>query len=408
LNVVIRNAGRLVTCDPELGEGSLGVIERGALVGVEGRIGWVGRERDLEAPAGAVEVDAGGRAVLPGLVDCHTHLVFAGDRGGDFAARMRGDAYRTGGIMATVLATRGAADSELGRLAGERLDRFLSFGATTVEAKTGYGLTPGEELRLLRCTRALRHPVAVVPTLLAAHVVPAESAGDVDGYVELLCEELIPAAAGEADFCDAWCESRGAFSAAQARRVLVAGSRAGFRLKLHAEQLSHSGGAALAAELGAVSADHLEQATEEDAGALARAGTVGVLMPGASMMTGAPFAPARMLIERGVRVALSTDFNPGTSYSENLQLTVALGCGLLHMTVEEALLAVTRHAAAAVGRAHLCGRLAPGLACDVLVLESASEVDLAYHYGVNLARTVLKGGEIVHDAGQRNFSEESR
>jgi imidazolonepropionase len=395
VTLVLRNAGRLVTCDPGLGEGALGVIEGGALVASEGLIEWVGRERDLPRRPGATELDAGGRAVLPGLVDCHTHLVFAGDRAPEFAARMHGDAYQAGGIMSTVRATRQASDQELARLAGERLDRFLSFGVTTVEAKSGYGLTPDQELRLLRLSGTLRHRVEVVPTLLAAHVVPEEFTADADGYVELVCEEAVPAAAGAAEFCDAWCEDVGAFSAAQARRVLEAGAAAGLGLKLHAEQLSRSGGAALAAELGAVSADHLEQATEEDAERLARAGTVGVLMPGASMMTAAPFAPARMLIDRGVRVALSTDFNPGTSYSENLQLAVSLGCGLLRMTVEEALLAVTRHAAAALGREERCGRLAPGLACDLLVLESRSEVDLAYHYGVNLTRTVVKGGEVI-------------
>jgi imidazolonepropionase len=395
LSILVRNAGRLVTCDPALGEGPLGVIEQGALVAVDTVITWVGRERDVAAPPGAIEIDAGGRAVLPGLVDCHTHLVFAGDRAEEFAARMRGDDYRAGGIMTTVRATREASDGELCRLASERLDRFLSLGVTTVEAKTGYGLTPAEELRLLRLTGSLDHFVDVVPTLLAAHVVPEEFAGDPDAYVEQVCEEVIPAARGEARFCDVWCDDRGAFSVEQARRVLEAGAQTGLGLKLHAEQLSRSGGAMLAAELGATSADHLEQATEEDADAMARAGTMGVLLPGASMMTGTPFAPARMLIDRGVRVALSTDFNPGTSYSENLQLAVALGCGLLRMTVEEAVLGVTRHAAAAVGREDTCGRLAPGLACDVLVLESRSEVDLAYHYGVNLARAVLKKGEVV-------------
>ncbi|PZR99675.1 MAG: imidazolonepropionase [Candidatus Nephthysia bennettiae] len=395
MTLVVRNAGRLVTSDPGLGDGPLGVIEKGALVADGPTIVWVGPERELEAPHGAQEVDAGGCAVLPGLVDCHTHLVFAGDRGPEFAARMRGEPYRAGGIMSTVRATRAASDQELSRLARERLDRFLSFGVTTVEAKTGYGLTSEHELRLLRLSATLGHRVDVVPTLLAAHVVPGEYAVDPDAYVDLVCQEAIPAAEGLAEFCDAWCEGNGAFSAAQCRRVLEAGADAGLRPKLHAEQLSRSGGAALAAELGAVSADHLEQANEEDAERLARAGTIGVLMPGASMTTAAPYAPARMLIERGVRVALSTDFNPGTSYSENLQLQVALGCGLLRMTVEEALLGVTRYAAAAVGREDRCGRLASGLACDLLVLESRSEADLAYHYGVNLARMVVKGGELA-------------
>lgn len=391
MSLVLRGAGRLVTCDAALGEGPLGVIERGALLAESGQITWVGRERDLTAPADAVEVDAGGRAVIPGLVDCHTHLVFAGDRSAEFAARMRGEAYRAGGIRTTVQATRSASVAELRELARARLQRFRSFGVTTVEAKSGYGLEPAQEMRLLEVAAALD---GVVPTLLGAHVVPAEFAADPDGYVDLVCDEMVPAARGRAEFCDAWCEPEGAFSVAQCRRVLEAGSQAGLALKLHAEQLSRGGGAALAAEMGAVSADHLEHATPEDAAALASAETVAVLMPGASLMTGAPFAPARLLLERGVRVALSTDFNPGTSYSENLQLQMALGCSLLRLTPEEALLGVTRHAAAAVGRESRCGRLAPGFQCDAVVLESRSEVDLAYHYGVNLAAHVIKGGEL--------------
>lgn len=387
--LVVRGAGRLVTCDPASGEGPLGVIERGALLAFDGRIAWVGPERELRVPAGAVDVDAVGRAVVPGLVECHTHLVFAGDRSQEFAARMRGRSYRAGGILTTVEATRAATSEELRRLALERLRRFRSFGVTTVEAKTGYGLETLHELRLLEVAAGLE---GVVPTLLGAHVVPAEFAGRADEYVALICREMVPAAASRAEFCDAWCEPEGAFTAEQSRRVLQAGLAAGLRPKLHADQLSRGGGALLAAELGAVSADHLERATPEDAAALARAGVVAVLMPGASMMTGQPFAPARMLVERGVRVALSTDFNPGTSYSENLQLAVALGCAFLKLTPEEALLAVTSQAAAAVGRHDRCGRLVPGLDCDLVVLASRSEIDLAYHYGVNLAATVIRGG----------------
>jgi imidazolonepropionase len=388
----IRNA-RLVTCDPSLGEGPLGVVEEGALLAVDGVVTWLGRDRDVRVPAGAVELDAGRRAVLPGLVDCHTHLVFAGDRSSEFAARVRGQPYAAGGIAVTVRATRQASDAELRSLAEERLRRFLEHGVTTVEAKSGYGLTARDELRLLRVAAGLE---GVVPTLLGAHVVPPEYREDPDGFVDLVCAEMIPAAAAaEARFCDVWCEPEGAFSVAQSRRVLEAARAAGLALKVHADQLSHGGGARLAAELGAVSADHLERATEADANALARAGTVAVLMPGASMMTGQPFAPARMLIEHGVRVALSTDCNPGTSYSENLQLQVALGCVELRLTPEEALLAVTRHAAAAVGLEDRRGRLAPGLAADAVVLGSRSEVDLAYHYGVNLAREVIRAGRVV-------------
>lgn len=394
ITLVVRNVGRLVTCDPELGEGQLGVIPGGALVASDGLISWVGRESDLMsvAPVDAIEVDAGGAAVLPGLVECHTHLVFAGDRAPEFAARMRGEPYRAGGILTTVAATRSASDDELLTLAVERLVRFRGFGVTTVEAKSGYGLDPPHERRLLGLAAGLD---GVVPSLLGAHVVPAEFAARADEYVDLVCREMVPAAVGVAEFCDVWCEPEGAFSVEQSRRVLLAGLAAGLRPKVHADQLSRGGGSALAASVGAVSADHLEHATPEDAAALASAGTVAVLMPGASMMTGAPLAPARMLIDHGVRVALSTDFNPGTSYSENLQLAVALGCACLRMTPEEAVLGVTRHAAAALARSDSCGRLAPGLGCDLVVLAARSEVDLAYHYGVNLATTVVRRGLVV-------------
>jgi imidazolonepropionase len=384
LTLIVRNA-RVVTCDDRLG-----VIEPGALVASDGRIAWVGRDRDVVVPAGAEEIDGESRVLMPGLVDCHTHLVFAGDRAGEFAARLRGEPYRAGGIMTTVEATRRATVDELSVLAEERLRRFVLFGVTTVEVKTGYGLEPASEAKLLQVAGFLD---GTVPTLLGAHIVPEGE--DPDSYVNLVCSEMIPAARGKAEFCDAWCEPKGAFTADQCRRVLEAGMAAGLKPKLHAEQLTHGGGALLAAEVGAVSADHLEHADHDDARALARAGTVAVLLPGASMMTGAPFAPARMLIEEGVRVALSTDFNPGTSYSENLQLAVALGCAHLRLSVEEAIAAVTRHAAAAVAREDRIGRLAPGLQADLLLLDTRNEADLAYHYGINLTAAVFRGGRRV-------------
>jgi imidazolonepropionase len=327
---------------------------------------------------------------MPGLVDCHTHLVFAGDRAVEFAARLRGEPYQAGGIMTTVDATRNASADELRELAAGRMRRFLAFGVTTVEIKTGYGLEPAAEAKLLDVAAALD---GAVPTLLGAHIVP--SGEDADRYVELVCSEMVPAARGKAEFCDAWCEPKGAFTAGQCRRLLQAGIAAGLKAKLHAEQLSHGGGAQLAAELKAVSADHLEHADRDDAKALAKSGTVAVLLPGASMMTGSPFAPSRMLIEEGVRVAVSTDFNPGTSYSENLQLAVALGCAHLGLSVEEAILAVTRHAAAAVAREDRIGRLAPGLDADLLLLDTRNEADLAYHYGINLTAAVFRGGRRV-------------
>ncbi|MGH2786217.1 MAG: imidazolonepropionase [Actinomycetota bacterium] len=393
-DLVVTGASQVVTCDPKLGEGPLGVIERGAIAGSRGSVVWVGPGSALrdavEIEAGAHEVDASGGAVLPGLVDCHTHLVFAGDRSAEFGARLRGATYDGGGIRTTVAATRAASDEELERLARERLGRFLEFGVTTVEAKSGYGLTPEHERRLLEIATRLDGPAEVVRTFMGAHVVPEDHAGDRDAYVSLVAEEMIRGLGNLAEFCDVWCD-QAAFTPEQCRRILRAAHAEGLGIKVHAEQLSRSGGSVVAAEFGAVSAEHLEHANEEDAAALARSKVIGVLIPGASMMTGTPFAPARMLIERGVRVALSTDLNPGTSYSENLQLVVPLACIHLKMTPEEAVLGVTRHAAAALSREGVVGSLSPGSRADVLVLDAPSYLDLAYHYGVNLARVVLTG-----------------
>ncbi len=391
-DLVVTGASQLVTCEPGLGDGPLGVIERGALAAFEGKVVWAGPEEDLrdavDISADAHEMDAAGGAVIPGLVDPHTHLVFAGDRSEEFAARLRGEPYRAGGVRTTVAATRAASNEELVALARSRLDRFYMHGVTTVEAKSGYGLTVEEERRLLEIAARIEHPVEVVRTFMGAHVVPDDYAPNPNAYVDLIVDGMIPSLGNLAEFCDVWCEE-GAFSQAQSRRILRAAHREGLGIKVHAEQLARSGGSTVAAEFGAVSAEHLEHATEEDAAALARSRTIAVLIPGASMMTGAPFAPARMLIEAGVRVALSTDLNPGSSYSENLQLVVALACAHLRMTPEEALLGVTRHAAAALSRERIVGSLGPDARADMVVLEARGYVDLAYHYGVNLARAVL-------------------
>ncbi|MGZ4127936.1 MAG: imidazolonepropionase [Actinomycetota bacterium] len=380
-----------------MGEGPLGIITEAALTANQGIINWVGRESELpelDAAPDVVEVDARGNAVLPGFVDCHTHLVFAGDRSEEFAARLAGLPYEAGGVRTTVQATRAASDDELRTLARARLDRFLSYGVTTVEAKSGYGLTPEHERRLLEISATLEHPVDVVRTFMGAHVLPPEYADDADGYVDLVCEGMIPSLGNLAEFADVWCDT-GAFTVEQSRRILRAARAEGLSLKVHAEQLSRSGGAAVAAEFGATSADHLEFATPDDADALARARTVGVLLPGASLMTGGRFAPARTLIDRGVTVALSTDFNPGTSYTENLPLMAALGCTQMKMTPEEAILGITRHAGAALRREGKVGSLEPGAFCDVVVLQGRSEADVVYHYGVAPVGTVIKRGRFA-------------
>jgi imidazolonepropionase len=401
---LLTGIGQLVTCDPALGEGPLGVVERAAVAAAGGRVVFAGPQAavgDLDVAAGAVRVDAGGQAVLPGFVDAHTHLVFAGDRADEFAARLRGFGYEEalaagGGINRTVRETRAASDAELEAAADRRLALAARHGTTTLEAKSGYGLTVEDERRSLKVLArvAARSPVEVVPTFLGAHLVPEEYAGDRAGYLDLLEHEMLPACAPLAEFVDAFCD-RGALTVEESRRVLAAGARHGLRGKLHANELGSTGGAALAAELGCVSADHLLYCEPEEARALAAAGTVAVLLPGTSFLlrTGRA-APVRVLRDAGVTMALGTDCNPGTCYCESMQLVIALACVHGGLTPEEAVLAATDGAARALGRGGRVGRLAPGAACDLVVLAGRSYLDLAYHLGVNLAQLVVKGGAL--------------
>jgi imidazolonepropionase len=356
---------------------------------------------DLEVDAGAARVEAGGQAVVPGFVDAHTHLVFAGERADEFAARLRGVGYEEalaagGGINRTVRETRAAADAELDAAAAARLGRALDHGTTTLEAKSGYGLTVEDERRSLEVLArvAAGSPVEVVPTFLGAHLIPEEYAGDRAGYLDLLEHEMLPACAPLAEFVDAFCD-RGALTVEESRRVLAAGARHGLKGKLHANELGSTGGAALAAELGCTSADHLLFCDHEEARGLAAAGTVAVLLPGTSFLlrTGRA-APVQVLRDAGVTMALGTDCNPGTCYCESMQLVIALACVHGGLTPEEAVLAATDGAARALGRGGRVGRLAPGAACDLVLLAGRSYLDLAYHLGVNLARLVVKGGVV--------------
>jgi imidazolonepropionase len=402
---LLTGISQLVTCDPALGEGPLGVVERAAVAAAGGRVVFAGPQAalgDLEVAAGAVRVDAVGQAVVPGFVDAHTHLVFAGDRADEFAARLRGVGYEEalaagGGINRTVRETRAASDAELEAAADRRLALAARHGTTTLEAKSGYGLTVEDERRSLEVLArvAARSPVEVVPTFLGAHLVPEEYAGDRAGYLDLLEHEMLPACAPLAEFVDAFCD-RGALTVEESRRVLAAGARHGLKGKLHANELGSTGGAALAAELGCVSADHLLYCEPEEAVALAAAGTVAVLLPGTSFLlrTGRA-APVQVLRDAGVTMALGTDCNPGTCYCESMQLVIALACVHGGLTPEEAVLAATDGAARALGRGGRVGRLAPGAACDLVVLAGRSYLDLAYHLGVNLARLVVKGG-VLH------------
>ena len=409
VDFLLTGAGQLVTCDPGLGEGPLGLVERGAVAAARGTVVYAGPEGglpDLEVSADATRLDAGGRAVLPGFVDAHTHLVFAGDRADEFAARLRGVGYEEalaagGGINRTVRETRAATDAELEAAAAGRLVEAARHGTTTLEAKSGYGLTVDDERRSLEVLASLagRFPVDVVPTFLGAHLVPAEFAADRDGYLELLEREMLPVCAPLARFVDAFCD-RGALTVEESRRVLAAGRRRGLGLKLHANELGSTGGAALAAELGCVSADHLLFCDEREAKALAAAGTVAVLLPGTSFLLGTGrAAPVEVLRDAGVTLALGTDCNPGTCYCESMQLVMALACVHGGLTPEEAVLAATGGAARAVGLAGQAGLLAPGAACDLVVLAGRSYLDLVYHLGVNLAAVVVKRGSVIAGDG---------
>lgn len=422
VHLLVEHAAELVTLAgpprPRWGpaQAELGIIRDGAVAaGADGRIIAVGptdtvRATTVLAP-GAEVIDATGRAVLPAFVDPHTHLVFAGDRVDEFEQRLAaplreggGADYLAilaagGGILRTVRATRAAAPADLSRRAHAALRAMLRYGTTTVEVKSGYGLTTAEELKLLRVVEGLRPSVnqTLVPTLLAVHAVPPEFADDPDGYVRLVCTETIPAVAGAglARFCDVFCE-HGVFSVAQSRRVLEAGLAHGLPPKLHAEQQSHTGGAALAAALRAVSADHLDHATEEDLAQLAAAGTVAVFLPGAALMLReAHPAPARQAVAAGVPVALATDFNPGTSPILSMPLIIGLACLRLGLSPAEALVAATINAAYAVGEGERAGSLEPGKRADLVLLDAPSYRYLPYCFGLNLVDTVVQQGRVV-------------
>ncbi|MHB1158970.1 MAG: imidazolonepropionase [Chloroflexota bacterium] len=390
-------------------QGDLAIIQDGALAaGPDGRILAVGATPQVRASVGlapdARVIDASGLAVLPGFVDPHTHAVFAGDRADEFALRLEGADYleilaRGGGILNSVRATRAASEAQLRDRASGYLAEMLRHGTTTVEIKSGYGLTTEAELKMLRVAAALgrQGPQRVVPTFLGAHAVPPEYRDRPEAYVDLVVEEMIPAVAGQhlARFCDVFCE-RGAFSVEQSRRVLETGLAHGLAPKIHAEQKSSSGGARLAADLRAVSADHLEHATEEDIAALAEAGTVAVLLPGAALMLmDSRWAPARQLVEAGVPVALATDFNPGSCPILSMPLILGLACLRRMLTPAEAVVAATLNAAHAVGLGSEVGSLEPGKRADLAILDAPSHLHLAYWFGRNLVRTVVKDGRVA-------------
>ena len=372
-----------------------------AVVKIEdGSIVYVGPGSDAPDQGPSPRVECEGRAVIPGFVDSHTHLVFAGDRAAEFSMKMAGASYSEvaksgGGILSTVAATREASEDDLFGSAASRVRRMIAGGTTTVEIKSGYGLDLDTEMLLLRVARRIgaELPVSVKTTFLGAHAMPPEFRNDRSGYVDLVVEQMLPAAAPLADYCDVFVEE-GAFSVEEARRIFAAARELGMGARVHAEQLTHSGGAALAAEIGAVSADHLDHVTEEDAAALSAAGVVGVLVPGASYMMRSLQAPGPMLIEHGVTVALATDCNPGTSYFESMGAVISIAVVQMGLTAEQAIHAATRGGALALGiEGH--GTITTGSAGDLVVLDAPSPAHIPYRPATNLGWKTIKGGRVV-------------
>lgn len=390
----------------------LEVIPDGALLIENGMITWVGRTEELMLGGGLSQyeekyplLDASGKAVLPGFVDSHTHFLFAGTREDEFALRLAGVSYmemmrRGGGIIRTVHSTRSASVEELFEAGKKRLDSMLSFGVTTVEGKSGYGLDLETELKQLRVMALLdrHHPVDVVPTFLGAHALPPEYAGRRTEYIRFLIDEVLPIVAEEklARFCDIFCEE-GVFSLKESRTLLTEAKRVGLIPKIHADEMVSLGGAQLAVELEAASADHLLHTTDEEIDALAHSETISTLLPITAFSLKEPYARAREMIDRGCAVALATDMNPGSSYSESIPLLISLATLYMKMTPEEAVTALTLNGAAALRREKEIGSLDVGKQGDMVILDAPSYRFLPYHIGVNLVDRVIKRGRIVYE-----------
>ena len=408
---IVRNA-RIYTSEgrsPAAGkdQGEIRFLPNGAMVLRSGKIEAVGPEEEILVSANTEnideEIDCGGRCVIPGFVDPHTHMCFARRREEEFSLRLAGTPYleilqKGGGILSSVRSVREASDDDLFEHTLSLALSALSMGTTAVEMKSGYGLDTESELRMLSVIRRVgrESPLDVVPTFMGAHAVPELYRGNGDGFVDLIVEEMLPAVErqGIARFCDVFCEE-GVFSVPQTERILSEASRRGLGLKVHADEVHDTGGAALAARMGAVSAEHLLAASDEGISAMAKSGTTAILLPATAYSLRKPYARARTMIERGVPVALATDCNPGSSFTESMPFVFGLAVMAMGLTVEEALTAATRNSACAVGMGAVCGTLEPGKQADFLVLDGETPAILAYHAGVPAVEEVFKKGERV-------------
>jgi len=409
-NLIVKNASQVVTCSgfkAKQGQemSDLAIVENGAVIIEAGKIKAVGNSSELLKgfdTHGFEVIDATGKAVLPGFVDSHTHFVFGGYRPDEFAWRLRGDSYmdimnRGGGIANSVRATRSASREELMAVGRKRLDSMLSFGVTTVEGKSGYGLDLDTELKQLQVMKALgyTHPMDIISTFLGAHATPPEFKGKPDDFIDFVMDMLPEIAQQQlAEFCDVFCE-KNVFSVEQSRKVLSRAKELGFKLKLHADEIVQFGGSELAAELGAVSADHLLQASNQGIRQMARAGVVTTLLPGTAFSLKEDYARGRYMIDQGCAVALATDFNPGSCFSESIPLIVALATLYMNLSPEESITALTINGAAAVNRAQSIGSIDVGKLGDLVILEFPSYRFIPYHVGVNIVETVIKRGETV-------------
>ncbi|MBI5959752.1 MAG: imidazolonepropionase [Chloroflexi bacterium] len=420
IDLLIRNIGQLCTVPahdsgPQRGSrlGDLGIVEHAALALHEGVIVAIGPDSDLnETYSRGMTLDAGGMLVTPGLVDPHTHLIWAGDRAGEFEQRIAGATYQQimaagGGINRTVQQTRAASLDVLIEQAKARLNTMLAHGTTTVECKTGYGLNTKTEVAMLNAVALLdmEHPMDLVPTFLGAHAVPPEFAGNTEGYVQLIIEEMLPAVAAWWDenwpgtlFSDVFCEV-GAFDLDQTRRILEAAKTYGMALKIHVDEFESLGGAKLAADLNAVSADHIVVTPEADIKALAQSDTIAVALPPTPFgLAHRDYTPARQFLEAGAALAIATDCNPGTAWNENMQLVMALAARYLRLTPAQALAAATINAAYAISQGDRVGSLEVGKQGDVVIWGVPSYPHLSYRFGSNLAQTVIKRGQVVYSA----------